>query len=86
MRQIDELRRQTRLIIRKDGEYLVGSRMVTGGLIWSLSPWDAWGTRVRANARSVQSNTGGEICLFYPVVGQIKAIVEGGQHEGISRL
>ena len=74
MRQIDELKRQTRLIIRKDGEYLVGIRMVTGGLIWSLSPWDAWGTRVRANARSVQSKTGGEICLFNPVVGQIRKV------------
>lgn len=86
MKQIDELRRQTRLIIRKDGEYLVGIRMVTGGLMWSQSPWDAWGTRVRANARSVQSKTGGEICLFNPVVGQIKEIVEGGQHESISCL
>ena len=74
MKQIDELRRQTRLIIRKDGEYLVGIRMVTGGLIWSLSPWDAWGTRVRANARSVQSKTGGEICLFNPVIGQIRKL------------
>ena len=74
MRKNDELRRQTRLIIRKDGEYLVGIRTVTGGLIWSLSPWDAWGTRVRANARSVQSKTGGEICLFNPVVGQIRKL------------
>ena len=67
-----DIRRQTGLIIRKDGEYLVGYIVYTDELRWSSSPWDAWRTRIRAKARSIAEKTGGEVMLFNPVAGQIR--------------
>lgn len=67
-----DIRLKTGLIIRKDNEYLVGRVIYTGELRWSLSPWDAWKTRVRANARSIADKTGGEIMLWNPVAGQLR--------------
>jgi len=72
-----DIRRQTALIIRKDGEYLVGKMLWSQDLRWSSSPWDAWRTRIRANAKSVQQKAGGEIMLFNPVTGQIREYREG---------
>ena len=67
-----DIRSFTSLIIRKDGEYLVGYIVGTKDLRWSTSPFDAWSTRIRANARSVSEKTGGEIMLFNPIVGKIR--------------
>ena len=67
-----DIRRQTGLIIRKDGKYLQGKKMLQDELKWSDSPWDAWKTRIRAEARSVQEKVGGEIVLWNPIVGQMK--------------
>ena len=67
-----DIRRQTWLIIRKDNEYLVGRVIYTGELKWSSSPWEAWRTRIRANAKSIAEKTGGEIMLFNPVAGQLR--------------
>ena len=60
----------TCLIIRKDGKYLVGRDMF-GRFKWSNDLWDAWQTRIRANARSVHEKTGGEILLFNPAIGKV---------------
>lgn len=67
-----DIRKQTGLIIRKDNEYLVGRVIYTGELKWSSSPWEAWRTRIRANAKSIAEKTGGEIMLFNPVAGQLR--------------
>lgn len=67
-----DIRKETSLIIRKDGMYLVGKILYSEDLRWSDSPWDAWRTRIRAKARSVQEKVGGEIMLWNPIVGQIK--------------
>ena len=67
-----DIRMETCLIIRKGNEYLVGRRMIIGGLKWSISPWDAWRTRVRANARSVAEKLSCDIYLFNPIAGQIR--------------
>lgn len=67
-----DIREKTGLIIRKDGKYLVGKIVFSDELRWSLSPWDAWRTRIRANARSIAEKTGGEIMLFNPVAGQLR--------------
>ena len=74
----DYIRKQTGLIIRKDNLYLVGKEIIRGDLRWSLSPWDAWKTRIPAKAKSVQMKTGGEIYLFNPVVAQIRRYEEHG--------
>ena len=67
-----DIRGETALIIRKDGEFLVGKIVFSNELRWSRSPWDAWKTRIRANARSIAEKTGGEIMLFNPVTGQLR--------------
>ena len=69
-----DIRLKTKLIIRKDGKYLQGRVMYSKELRWSDSPWDAWGTRIRAEARSIQEKVGGEIMLWNPIVGQIKEV------------
>ena len=67
-----DIRGETALIIRKDGEFLVGKIIFSNELRWSRSPWDAWKTRIRANARSIAEKTGGEIMLFNPGAGQLR--------------
>ena len=67
-----DIRRQTWLIIRKDNDFLVGRAIYSKELRWSSSPWEAWRTRIRANARSIAEKTGGEIMLFNPVAGQLR--------------
>lgn len=69
-----DIRLLTALIIRKDGMYLVGKKLWSDELRWSDSPWDAWKTRIRAKARSVQEKVGGEIMLWNPVAGQIRKL------------
>ena len=64
------IRTKTALIIRKNGEYLVGRDVTDGGLRWSASRWDAWRTRNREKARNVARVTGGIVMLFNPVAGQ----------------
>ena len=67
-----DVRTKTALIIRKDGMYLQGRILYSNELRWSGSPWDAWSTRIRAKARSVQEKVGGEILLWNPVAGTIR--------------
>lgn len=69
---MEDIRKQTGLIIRRGNEYLVGFILFTRELRWSISPWDAWRTRIRANARSIAEKTGGQIMLFNPVNGQLR--------------
>ena len=66
----DELRRQTCLIIRKDGEYLVGTVLYSRELRWSGSAFDAWRTRDREAAKRIARITGGELVLFNPIIGK----------------
>lgn len=73
-----DIRYLTVLIVRKDRRYLVG-KDVFGRLKWSDSPYDAWKTRIRAMARSVQEKVGGEILLFNPAIGETKEIKLSGQ-------
>ena len=68
----DELRRQTCLIIRKDGEYLVGTILYSRELRWSGSAFDAWRTRDREAARRIARITGGELVLFNPIIGKTR--------------
>ena len=67
-----DIRTKTGLIIRRNGEYLVGIAMLDGCLRWSVSPFDAWFTRDAAKARKVALTVGGTVMLFNPVVRQLK--------------
>lgn len=68
----DDLRLATVLIVKRNGQYLQGRQMITGILLWSVSPWDAWSTRNREDAERVAHAINGELTLFNPIVGQIR--------------
>ena len=65
-----DIRKQTCIVIRKNGEYLVGRIFCSTDLRWSWTPYDAWRTRDRKKARRIARITGGIMVLFNPVVGQ----------------
>ena len=69
-----DIRLCTCLVIRKNGEYLMGMETVSGELRWSRYIYDAWRTRDREKARRIARITGGRQILFNPVAGQAKMI------------
>lgn len=73
-----DIRRQTGLIIRKDGEWLVGRIVYSRELRWSTSPWSAWITRNREDAERVARKVGGEMWLFNPVAAQLREMEARG--------
>ena len=69
-----DIRKKTCIIIRKDGEYLVGTILYSTDLRWSGSPYDAWKTRRKDDAERVARKVGGEMVLFNPIVNQRRVI------------
>lgn len=67
-----DIRKQTGIIIKREGMYLVGRIIYSTELRWSRSPWDAWITRDRGKAERVAGKVGGTKMLFNPVAGQIR--------------
>ena len=67
-----DIRRKTCLIIRRNGEYLVGRILGSRDLRWSGSPYDAWSTRDKETAEEKAKQTGGIVMLFNPIVGKMK--------------
>lgn len=76
----EAIRRETCIIIRKDGEYLVGTICYSTDLRWSTSAYDAWRTRNRADAERVAGAVGGVMVLFNPIVNQRREMGAGGPH------
>lgn len=70
----DAIRRKTCIIIRRNGEYLVGSIMFSEELRWSRDRYDAWRTRDRELAEAVARETGGIMVLFNPIIGESRVI------------
>ena len=70
-----DIRRETCIIIRKDGEYLVGTILYSTDLRWSRSAYDAWRTRRKEDAERVAGKVGGEMVLFNPIANQKRVIV-----------
>ena len=70
----DDIRLQTRIIIKRGPEYLVGTIMGGPDLKWSTSPWEAWWTRDRKDAERVARAVDGELWLFNPVAAQIRPL------------
>lgn len=66
------IRLKTCLVVRRGKKYLRGRSMVTGELLWSDSPYDAWQTREKPDAERVAGRIGGELWLFNPVIGKTK--------------
>lgn len=81
--KLSVIKLETGLIIKRGPEFLVGRIMGTRDLKWSLSPWDAWKTRDREAAEFVARETGGDLWLFNPILGQArKAVFDGGKESG----
>ncbi len=70
----ENIRKHTCLIIRRNGEYLVGKIVYSTDLRWSRSPYDAWKTRNREKAEKIARATGGIVMLFNPVVNQLRVL------------
>ena len=70
----NEIRKHTCIIIRRNGEYLLGKKWMTEDLLWTWSAYDAWRTRDREAAEAVARVLGGEMVLFNPVIGKTKLI------------
>ncbi len=69
-----DIRKRTCVIIRRNGEYLVGRNMTLDGLKWSIYAYDAWRTRNIETARDVARSTGGVMVLFNPIVNQQRVL------------
>ena len=69
------IRKETRLIIRRGTEFLVGKILYTTEYRWSTCPWDAWGTRTREKAEKVAARVGGDVWLWNPGAGQLRRAV-----------
>lgn len=70
----DDIRKETCCIVRKDGEFLVGTVLWSEDLRWSIYRHDAWRTRKKERAEEVARMTGGVVMLFNPVAGQMKVL------------
>ena len=70
----DDIRKKTVIIIRKNGEYLVGHVLYTDELRWSIYQYDAWKTRDREKAKEKARRYGGELMLFNPIVNQMAVL------------
>lgn len=70
----DDVRKATRLIIRKNGEYMVGRILYSQELRWSTSPNDAWWTRDMEKAEDMARKLGGIVVMYNPVVNQIRVL------------
>lgn len=70
----DDIRKETCIIIRKNGEYLVGRVVYSSELRWSIYAHEAWRTRNREQALAVARATGGVPVLFNPIVRQMKVM------------
>jgi hypothetical protein len=70
----DDIRKKTCIIIRKNGEYLVGKILWSNDLRWSIYQTDAWRTRDMEKARAMARRTGGIMVLFNPIVNQKRMI------------
>ena len=77
-----DIRGATVLIISKGNEFLVGTMCFSTDLRWSISPWDAWTTRIRQQAEAVAEKVGGTVMLFNPIAKQLRkaAFEEGGKN------
>ena len=71
---INDIRKETCIIIRKHGNYLGGKKMMSDELKWTWSRYEAWRTRDREKAERVARATGGIMVLFNPIINEIKVL------------
>ena len=70
----EDIKKQTCLIIKRNGEYLVGKVVFSNELRWSIYAHEAYRTRNREKARRLALKVGGTVMLFNPIVRQMKVL------------
>ena len=61
------------LIVRKNGEYLVGIPYTDTLMIrWSTSPFDGYQLHRRSTAKKVADRVGGMVAEFDPITGRVE--------------
>ena len=70
----DEIRKKTCIIIRKNGEYLVGTILGSTDLRWSLYASEAWRTRNRQLAERIAKKVGGILMLYNPIINEARVL------------
>ena len=68
----DEIKKQTCLVVEKDGEYLAGLGSAIGFTYWDRHLTNAWKTRDKEEAMAVAAKYGGRLMLFNPIVWQTR--------------
>ena len=70
-----DIRKQTYLIILKDGKYLskVGTLLI-GGPSWNQHLSNAWRTRNRELARRVAEKYNGQLALFNTIIWEVRPL------------
>lgn len=69
-----DIRKYTRVIIRKNRQYLQHKALFTNEIVWGTSPYTAWYTRNIEAARAIALKAGGTAMLFNPVIGKTKVL------------
>ena len=70
-----DIRKETCVIIRKNGKYLVGTVLGSRNMLrWTDDPYSAWRTRDRKSAERVAKAVGGITMLFNPIVKQLRVL------------
>ena len=70
----DEIRKQTVLVVWRDGSYLSRKEMLTGRIVWDPHLSSAWKTRNREKAMETAEKYGGELLLFNPITWEVKSL------------
>ena len=76
-----DIRMETRVIVKRGALFLVGKILYSHEYRLSGSPYDAWNTRDLTLARCVAKKIGGDLYLFNPIVGQLREVAHGSDHQ-----
>lgn len=69
----NDIRLRTKLVLKRGNHFLVG-RDCFGKIKWSIDVYDAWTTRIMANAELLARYLGADIYLFNNITGDIKQL------------
>ena len=69
-----DIRKATCLVIERNGMYLSRIEMLTRRVVWDPHLGSAWRTRNKAKAYAVADEYMGNVCLFNPIVWEVRKL------------
>ena len=72
-----DIRKRTKLIVKRGNQFLVALTSITKQPKWSVSPYDAWGTKELLKAKKVAEYFNAKIYMFNPCVGMMREYRDG---------